>query len=321
MKKIAVLLLPVLIITGVISYLVTRGSSKPLVPLPVTTIDQVQAPRNIEPPSSDVVFSYNGPLFSPPDNLPTYAVTYPSDLPTQAASLVRQWGFVKSQTKPVSYVYDWIDDNKYLSYNDQSKSVSMMLMPPQEGAAPSLSVTPQDVFSTLSSFHFISKDFSFTETGVQEVKEEGEGADSQSSITVTSYQSVIKNTHFPFFFSGLTRSVGEVRTTKDGRVVSFSLFVTPELQKEQERQVIGLEQMLHELNSKKGYLAGLSGDTQEYPFEETASFSHVTISTISLAYLYIAKESRFVPVFVIEGQGQSIGQKTQHVRYYLRATS
>jgi hypothetical protein len=319
MKKIVLILLFILLIVGVVSFLVTRSTKKSAPPIPITTIERVSAPRNIEVPTGGVTFSYTGPSFAPPEHLPTYMVSYPPNLPAQAASLTKQWGFTKPLAKPVPYVYDWIEADKRLSYNDQSKSISVALFPNQGASSPALSLTPQGVFSTLSSFRFISKSFSYTETNSQVVEQEGEGGSTESATLATSYQSVFKNQQFPFFFSGLSRSVGEMRTTQGGRVVSFSFYVTPELQPEQERQVLRLEQILNELNDQKGYLNGLSGDTIEYPFEEIPSFSHVNISMISVAYLYIAKESRFVPIFIIEGEGE--GPKNQRVRYYLRATS
>lgn len=324
MKKILLLTMLMLLIVGVAVFFSIKNKPetiKPQQPIPITTISPVSAPRKIDFSSSTrVAFSYAGPPTSLPDRLPTYLASYPTTLVASAASLAAQWKFTSPLKKPVPYVYDWVENERLFSYNDQTKSVSFAFFSFNGNASPNLTLTQQDVFLTLSSARFFSEFFSFVETDRQVASEEAEGGENNlPPIVITSYQYKMKSLPYPFFFTGVTRTAGEMRTTQDGKIVSFSFRVSPNLQTEQERQTLTTQQILEELNKQKGYLAGLKNDSPVYEPDPVASYSEVTISGISVAYLFIPEESRFVPIYVIEGLGY--GTKTQQVRYFLRASS
>ena len=187
----------------------------------------VTGPKKFGDVAQGVVFTYIGPSVLLPVALPTYIMSYPSDLPDRTAALAKQWGFTAALSRPVPYVYDWIDNNKHLSYNDQSKNISFSLFSSGLQIQP-LALTTQDVFSSLLSSRFLSDDFSFIETNRQTILPEGEGGDTSGApLTVITYQSKIKDRAFPFFFSSVTRTTGEMRINPSGKVVSFS-FMPPQ---------------------------------------------------------------------------------------------
>ena len=317
MKKFFLLGLFIIAILITTIFIVARKN--PNKPLSVVETVPVTGPKKFGDVAQGVVFTYIGPSVLLPVALPTYIMSYPSDLPDRTAALAKQWGFTAALSRPVPYVYDWIDNNKHLSYNDQSKNISFSLFSSGLQIQP-LALTTQDVFSSLLSSRFLSDDFSFIETNRQTILPEGEGGDTSGApLTVITYQSKIKDRAFPFFFSSVTRTTGEMRINPSGKVVSFSFYATAKIKPEQERQVLDLNQIIQELNSGKGYLTGLSENASGYTPDVSPSFAEVKISSITPAFLFVPEESRFVPIYMIEGDGY--GQKVQRVRYFLRASS
>lgn len=324
MKRILFIILLVIIVVAVAAYIYTRTKPTPQptgAPVPITTITSLSTiPRKIESAPTRVTFSYSGPQVSFPKLLPAYTLSYPQNLQDRTNTLAKQWGFTSGVKKPVPYVYDWIDNDKQLTYNDKAKSVSFSLFSVPPANSPLSSLTPQGVFSTLTSIGLLSENFSFTETARQVIGEKGEGGESANNVTVIAYQSSITGLQYPVYFSGFTQTNAEIRVDQEGKVLSFSAYVSPQINKSQNHEILGTtEQILQELNSQKGFLAGLQTTVSTYPFEEPASYTAVTITKISLAYLFIPEESRFVPIAVVEGTGN--GPTLQKVRYYVRISS
>ncbi|MBI5449625.1 hypothetical protein HY948_04920 [Candidatus Gottesmanbacteria bacterium] len=288
-------------------------------PLPVSKVSVVDGPDKFGRVRRDVVFTYSGSAVALPASLPTYTMMYPSDLPEKTAALAKTWGFTSPLSQPVEYVYDWIDNDKHLSYNSKSKNVSFSFFASAaEKQAPAL--TPQDVLSSLTTLGILSNDFSFVETNRQTIRPEGEGGDkTRPPLTVISYQSKIKDRAFPFFFSSVTRTAGEVRVNPTGNVVSFSFYATAAVKQEQERETLTLDRAMQELRGGKGYLVGLSDEAAGYGPETPPEFTEVKISSVVPAFLFVPEEARFVPIYVIEGSGY--GESVQRVRYFLRASS
>ena len=328
MKRFFLIFVIIILVVAFSAFVYTRIPQKPGAtisqPIPITTITPLSTlPRAIDTIPQNVTFSYSGQVFSLPDHLPTYVVAYPTNLPSQAEQLAKQWGFTSPVKKTVAYVYDWIDNDKQFSYNDKDKSISFILFSPPSSGSPLYSLTPQVLFSTLASFQFFSNSFVFTETGRQVIQSgQGEGGfagAANGTTTSITYAAAIANKSLPFLFSGFTKTTGSVQVDQRGRVIAFSFYVTPQIQQKQERQTLNtVDQILQELNGQRGYLAGLGTTTIIYPSEQTASFNQVTISIFSLAYLYIPKESRFIPI--IEAEGMS-NPGNQRVRYYVRISN
>lgn len=324
MKRFTLVFLLVTLVVAAAAYAYTRTrptAPATSAPVPVTTIAPLSTiPRKIDTAPSRVTFTYSGPPISLPRQVPTYTVSYPQNLADKTNSLAKQWGFTSTVKKPVPYVYDWIDGDKQLTYNDKAKSISFSLFSPPPASSPLSSLTPQSVFSTLSSFGFLSQNFSFTETARQAVHSNGEGSEAANNATVITYQSSIIQQQYPFFYSGLTQTSGEIRIDQRGKVVSFSFYITPQISKGPDHEILGTtELILQELNNQKGYLAGLQTTASSYPFEEPVSYTTVNITGISIAYLFIPEESRFTPIAVVEGVGNS--PTPQKVRYYVRISS
>jgi hypothetical protein len=326
MKKQAIILALIIIFVFVGIYFYTtqfptvKNVSSTIVP--VTSIAPISAPRQVNfTTTSNVAFSFSTPPPTFPASLPTYSVSYSSEVMTSIITLVKKWGFSASLTKPVPYVFDWIEKEKHFSYNDKDKSVSFAFFSQQTSSPSALSLTTQDVFKDLIDVGLLSKTVVFTETNRQVVPAgSGEGMDTTSqAITITSYQSNVVNQQFPFYFNGVERASGDVRTDVNNKIISFAFNLPPSLKKEQDREILSPESILDNLNNKKGYLQAIITSESSYGPEPEASYSQVKISSISIAYLYIKEESRFAPIFIIEGMGY--GDKPQRVRYYLRATS
>lgn len=325
MKKFVPIFLLVGIITvGIIlfmrAFLPGGPAEGPLpTPVPVTTIAPISAPNKFDAAPPVAVFSYTGPQLSLPAVLPTYKISPPAKLAEQAAALAKEWGISTALKHPVPFVYDWIDTGKYLTYNDSDKSISFAFSDPgNTSMGPSLRLA--DVISALTSRSFLSADFVFTQKNQQAVAQ-AEGLQNTSPpLTATSYQTTIKDVPFPFLFSALTQTTSEVVTKQDGQMISFSFYATPTISKEGDRTLLPADQILPSLNSQRGYLAGVGSTYSGYPFSGAPTFTSVTVSSISVGYLYVAEELRFVPVYIVEGVGAG-PSGNQQVRYLLRASS
>jgi len=306
----------------IVGLMIKRGVGAPTAltltkPIPVSTIAPISAPRKIEFDQTGVVFSYVGPVQALPENLPTYAVEYPSNLTDSSAKMAKQLGFIIGVKNPVPYVYDWVEKNRLFTYNDRSKAVSFAAFSPS--AAPG-SLLISDVFSDLSSFGFLSESLSLIESGRQRATKNADGeSPADPSLSIITYQAVLKDRQIPCFFTALTKTFGEVRVDSKDNVVSFSFFTTPRLIQEQERRLLTLDEAIKALNEQKGYLEGIINNASGYGSGEAPSFSEVEITSVSVAYLYITEQSRLVPIYVFGGIGQ--GKTPQSVRYYLRASS
>jgi hypothetical protein len=288
-------------------------------PFPITTIAPITAPNKFDAAPPAEMFSYAGPQLSLPTALPTYKISYPTNLTNQAAALAKLWGISAALTHPVPYVYDWIDTDKYLTYNDKDKSISFAFSNP-ENTAGSPHLVATDVINTLTSYSFLSADFVFTQKD-RRAMTQAEGLQKTSPpMTATSYQTTIKNIPFLFLFSALTQSTSEIITKQDGSVISFAFYVTPTISKEGDRTLLPADQILPALNNQKGYLAGIGNTYSGYPFAGAPTFTSVAVSNISVGYLYVAEEQLFVPVYIVEGVGSG-PSGNQQVRYLLRASS
>lgn len=319
--------LPIVLIAGIVVVgivLFMRGSlpggrvATPT-PVPLTSIAPISAPNKFDTSPPVAVFTYKGPQLSLPTVLPTYKISPPTKLADQAAALAKEWGISAALKHPVPYVYDWIDADKYLTYNDNDKSLSFAFSDPGNvSRGPALRLT--NVISALTSHSFLSVDFVFTQKDRRAVAQ-AEGLQNTSPpLTATSYQTTIKDVPYPFLFSALTQTTSEVVTKQDGQVISFSFYATPAISKEGDRALLPADQILPSLNSQKGYLAGIGSTYSGYPFTDAPTFTSVAISNISVGYLYVAKDLQFVPVYVVDGTG--VGPSgAQRVRYLLRASS
>ena len=325
MKKfLPIVILAVLIIAGTMLFIRISSRGGPAVvptptPLPITTIAPITAPNKFDTAPPVETFSYAGPQLSFPAVLPAYKISYPANLTDQAASLAKSWGISAALTHPVSYVYDWIDTDKYLTYNDKDKSISFAFSNPENTPMGPI-LTSTDVISALTSHSFLSADFVFTQKD-QRVMTQAEGLQKTSPpMTATSYQTTIKDISFPFLFSALTQSTSEVITKQDGSVISFAFYATPTISKEGDRTLLPADQILPALNSQKGYLAGIGNTYSGYPFTAPPTFTSVAVSSVSVGYLYVAEELLFVPVYIVDGVGSG-PSGNQQVRYLLRASN
>lgn len=286
--------------------------------VPVETIVPISDSQKILPPKEQVAFSFTYPP-SLPDSLPTYSVSYPNSILTSVSTIATQWRFTTPFKNPVSYVYDWVEKDKLLTYNSKSKGLSFSFFN-QSTTTNALFLTKDSVFDTLSSASFFSNDFAFVESD----RSKGEGAEGQSDqnsqITILTYQAKSKTVPYPFFFTGITPASGEIRIAESGNVISFAFYATPTIEQNDTRQTLKSEEILTHLTENKGYIAGISGAVSGYPFDETANYDRVEIQSVSVSYLLIPEESLFVPIYVISGVGVGKGT-TQSVKIYLRATS
>jgi hypothetical protein len=306
----------VVLIAGLASLLVARKKSPTVTVTPPSSRDV--APILLSPKygtaPTGVTFSYAGPQVLLPTTLPSFQTSYDAGLLTNAAALAKQLGFTGQPNSPESYVYDWSGESSFFSYNDKSKAVSYGIY----SSSPQ-SLTVQSTLLLLSTYHIVSPDVVLTETDRKTATDAEGGADKQQPITVITYQLRLKSQQYPLFFTGVTRTAGEIHTLPDGRVVSFSFFASPSFSASSPAPLVSIDAALTALNDGKGYLANVANAAAAgYAPDATPTFTKVVLSSVVPAFLYIPDAAKFVPIYVFEGTGTG-GSGTQLVRYFLQA--
>lgn len=281
-----------------------------------TTIQPLPLEEKFPTSTSNITYSYVGQEVSFPPTLPIFAAVENQSLLTNISHLANEWGFKATPKRPVSYVTDWIEADKILTFNEKSKGLSFALSGTQS-RTPSFFTTSSSMFSTLIGAGFLSDDFDYVVTDTT-IGDDAEGANSSHKITIQTFASLRKSFNFPFYYNGMTRAVGEIRTTESGQLISFAFFSTPKLQEKRQETTLSLEQILQALSEGKGFVSGVSGSTN-YPFDEAVTATHINIQKISISYLFLTGDSVFIPVYEILGQGIG-GKQNQTVRLFLRAT-
>lgn len=287
---------------------------------PTRVVSAISAPRTLTFPGDDsVVFSYTSHPPQFPEELPSYAVTYPPKIEEAVASLAKQWGFVVPVKKPVPYVYDWIEKEKHMSVNTKTNTLSFSYFYPSVNSSMNGRLTVETVIKDITKAGLLQKSLVFVEAKKEINATSGEGLDSTIyPSTFISYQYKVADQPYPFIFTGANQYAATIRILDRGDIVSFSIRIPPFVKPLQLKKTISAEEILQSLNEHKGILVRAGEQTQPDPYKLIESFSSVEISSITIGYFMDDAEKIFYPIYIISGS--AYGATTYKVTYYLRAT-
>jgi hypothetical protein len=283
-------------------------------------ISELTAPRIFPDFNTPVSFFYNGPPVNLPPSLPVYTISFLSIQKESIQSIAEKLGFTTPLSQPVSWVYDWIQKKKHFSYNDQNKTISYGIEFTSPLTLPLDHILqPDDVIEILSASGFFSDYLEVKKLSSTNVTDNHHGLENPIPISIFDYNAYIKNTQFPVYFS-IFQPVGDIKTLSDGRVISFSFRLLPQIQVESINKIMDIPQLIDELNQQKGFLVSVNAEKTAYANVVSPTFFRVNINSISLAYMVLSEENKIIPIFDISGSGLG-AEKIQNVRYIIKAGS